>query len=70
MSDYFSRRAIGVKAKEADGTQAPVACPACTSPAITTTSKNPSAESYWRCRRCGEIWNAGRRHTPIARTYR
>lgn len=37
-------------------------CPACGSSAVTTTAKNPNAESYWRCKPCGEVWNVGRRH--------
>ena len=39
----------------------PSACPACRSSAISTTAKSPDATSYWRCDKCGEIWNAGRR---------
>jgi hypothetical protein len=27
-----------------------------------TTSKTPDAESYWRCKGCGEVWNVSRRH--------
>lgn len=38
----------------------PTSCPACRSPSIVTTSKNPDESSYWRGRGCGEIWNAGR----------
>ena len=43
-------------------TTSPPACPACGSSSVMTTSKNPDASSYWRCERCGEIWNVGRRH--------
>lgn len=43
-------------------TSGPPACPACQSASVTTTAKNPDASSYWRCERCGEIWNVGRRH--------
>jgi transposase-like protein len=38
------------------------ACPVCRSASVTTTAKHPDADSYWRCERCGEIWNVGRRH--------
>ena len=34
----------------------PSACPACQSASVTTTEKNPDVNSYWRCKRCGEIW--------------
>jgi transposase-like protein len=40
---------------------APV-CPACKSASVTTTAKHPDVDSYWRCERCGEVWNVGRRH--------
>jgi transposase-like protein len=40
----------------------PPACPACRSASVSTTAKHPDANSYWRCERCGEIWNIGRRH--------
>jgi len=43
-------------------TVSPSACPACRSSSVTTTEKHPDANSYWRCQRCGEIWNAGRRN--------
>lgn len=43
-------------------TSSPPACPACRSLSVTTTAKHPDANSYWRCERCGEIWNTGRRH--------
>jgi predicted Zn finger-like uncharacterized protein len=37
-----------------------LACPACASTAVTTTAKIPDDESYWRCGKCGEVWNPGR----------
>jgi len=39
----------------------PSQCPACASPKVTTTTKVVTADTYWRCEACGEIWNAGRR---------
>jgi predicted Zn finger-like uncharacterized protein len=36
-------------------------CPECQSSSVTTTAKYPDADTYWRCERCGEIWNVGRR---------
>jgi transposase-like protein len=44
-----------------EGTVAPAACPACGSGNIQTTSKTVDPSSYWRCRQCGEVWNAQRR---------
>ncbi len=35
-------------------------CPFCQSMDTTTTSKAPDAESYWRCKECGQVWNAER----------
>ncbi len=43
----------------------PTVCPACQSAAIATTSRNPGENAYWRCRGCGEIWNATRRAASI-----
>ena len=40
----------------------PATCPACQSSSVTTTAKRPDIDSYWRCERCGEVWNVGRRH--------
>jgi len=39
----------------------PAACPACHSSSIVTTVKTPDVNTYWRCVKCGEIWNVGRR---------
>ena len=38
----------------------PARCPSCRSNDIVTTSKVVSAEAYWRCCGCGEVWNASR----------
>ena len=50
--------------------QAP-ACPKCTSADTSSAAKRPTANSYWRCMNCGEVWNpaqrigsAGRRMAP------
>lgn len=43
---------------------APTACPSCKSVDVTTTAgKAITAESYWRCMACGEMWNHSR-HRP------
>jgi predicted Zn finger-like uncharacterized protein len=40
----------------------PAQCPACLSSSIVTTAKIPDADSYWRCTKCGDVWNAARSH--------
>jgi predicted Zn finger-like uncharacterized protein len=35
-------------------------CPGCQSLSIVTTSKIPDADSYWRCTKCGDVWNMAR----------
>jgi transposase-like protein len=42
---------------------APSACPACASNNLTTTAKTIDASTYWRCGRCGEVWNVARRES-------
>ncbi len=42
----------------------PAACPACQSTVLVTTTKSPDADSYWRCTKCGEVWNDSRRRAP------
>jgi transposase-like protein len=46
----------------------PDVCPSCKSTAITTTSKNPDGDSYWRCTQCGDVWNHTRR-TATTRSF-
>lgn len=36
-------------------------CPACQGTDLVTTSKPTDAAPYWRCLKCGEIWNTARR---------
>jgi predicted Zn finger-like uncharacterized protein len=49
---------------------APAACPTCQSTAITTTAKIPDSTSYWRCTKCGDVWNASRRAAVRPGRYR
>jgi transposase-like protein len=42
-------------------------CPACQSDEVATTSKSVSEATYWRCHKCGEIWNPSRRKSFKAR---
>jgi hypothetical protein len=46
----------------------PSQCPKCRSLDVTTVSKVVTAESYWRCGGCGEVWNAGRRREASGST--
>ena len=46
----------------------PSQCPKCRSLEVTTVSKVVTAESYWRCSGCGEVWNAGRRREASSDT--
>jgi transposase-like protein len=41
----------------------PLVCPVCRSPEPVAASKPIDASTYWRCRKCGEVWNVGRRQT-------
>ena len=38
----------------------PAACPSCSSQAIGTLAKTVTAETMWRCQRCGESWQVQR----------
>ena len=49
------------------GDVTPARCPSCRSLDLVTTSKSVTADAYWRCCTCGEVWNAGR--TRIANKY-
>ena len=57
------KRFDSVPASTPDGPPTPAACPSCQSSLIVTTAKSPDAESYWRCTKCGEVWNASRMQT-------
>ena len=45
------------------GDVTPARCPSCRSLDLVTTSKAVTADTYWRCCACGEVWNAGRLRT-------
>jgi hypothetical protein len=47
----------------------PAACPACGSVDLAMASKTADESAYWRCRVCGEVWNAGRRQKTIPNRY-
>jgi len=41
--------------------EVPSACPVCHSLSIVTTVKVPDVNTYWRCVKCGEVFNVARR---------
>lgn len=41
----------------------PTRCPACQSQDLITASKKIDVDTYWRCRKCGEVWNVERLRT-------
>ena len=40
-------------------TTSPV-CPSCHATATVTAATRPDADSYWRCTKCGDVWNVAR----------
>ncbi len=46
----------------ADSSAAPLcrACPFCGGKQVTTNSAKVSDGTYWRCQKCGQIWNPSR----------
>ncbi len=55
-----SLRERPTRAPVSQRTENPVSCPGCQSASIVTTAKDPDESSYWRCKACGEVWNASR----------
>jgi predicted Zn finger-like uncharacterized protein len=52
--------------RSASASGLPQSCPSCASASIVSTAKVPDAtNSYWRCSRCGEVWNPARRMTRM-----
>ena len=45
---------------------APTACPFCRALDVKTTSKVIDESTYWRCMKCGEIWNPVRLRTQTS----
>ncbi len=38
----------------------PTYCPTCRSQDLVAPEKKVDAEAYWRCRKCGDMWNVSR----------
>ena len=64
MKSYESVDSVADRSTARAAATIPIVCPACQSPAISTTSRNPDDNAYWRCTGCGEVWNASRRNVP------
>jgi transposase-like protein len=47
----------------------PTACPGCGSGDLVAPNKTADESAYWRCRRCGEVWNVGRRQKTASTRY-
>ena len=41
----------------------PPACPSCRCTLTVTTTTIPNEDSYWRCTKCGDVWNVSRART-------
>ncbi len=63
FSDHNERQSSAVPAAS------PKSCPSCAAATISSTAKVPTAESYWRCMRCGEVWSPARRVSHSARRW-
>jgi hypothetical protein len=48
----------------------PDACPFCRSKAVGTLAKVITANTYWRCQACGEVWNVANLRTTNTIQYR
>ena len=60
---FDSRTNTGTGSSSSEAASTPSMCPACQSSAITTTAKSPDVNTYWRCQKCGEVWNVSRRES-------
>lgn len=60
MADVTGAKARSPSASDT-AALAPTVCPACASTDLTTAAKVIDASTYWRCSRCGEVWNVARR---------
>lgn len=45
----------------------PPACPKCGSRQASSAAKRPTENSYWRCLKCGDVWNPAQLATRIGR---
>lgn len=52
-TDYF----IQTKVKRDVELAGPPKCPRCRSAETSSAAKRPTADSYWRCLRCGDVFS-------------
>ena len=55
-------------AVEKSSPPAAIACPVCRSTDVSTSNKTQRLDAYWRCDKCGHIWNPAR-ILPSRRTF-
>ena len=48
---------IDTKPKVEASLSQPPRCPKCRSTETSSAAKRPTANSYWRCLKCGDVWN-------------
>ena len=60
VSSYKGRELVDRPFEREEPVLKPASCPSCGSTAVGTLAKVITAETYWRCQGCGEIWNPGR----------
>jgi hypothetical protein len=53
---------LGARMSTGDAT-APVCCPTCRSQDLVAPGNKTDVETYWRCRKCGDMWNVSRLRT-------
>jgi predicted Zn finger-like uncharacterized protein len=71
MGSFDSRSDPSGRSAPSDpDTNVPALCPTCQSRSIVTTAKSPDSSTYWRCTKCGEIWNDARRDIARIASYR
>jgi ribosomal protein L37AE/L43A len=45
----------------------PPACPKCGSRDTSSAAKRPTDNSYWRCLKCGDVWNPSQLMSRVGR---
>jgi len=59
-TSYRDRAPLERPAEREEPSFKPESCPSCGSRAVGTLAKVITADTYWRCQGCGEIWNPAR----------
>jgi len=56
-------------AVEKSSPPAATTCPVCSSSDVSTSNKTQRLDAYWRCDKCGHIWNPARVFRTSRRTF-